>query len=142
MSAVRAHAVETAEKSVPAGVPHFKDFEDIADPRVRRAKDYEQALSFALDKCPPEFAGRLKKEIEWARAEQTRDQGSDGETVYRAVKFPLTRAEIAEDTQLSSSTIWKRLQELVKVGRVLEEKRPVQGNNMFVLIYRQNPVLP
>ena len=141
MSAVRARR-EDIVKTVPASVPHFKDFADIADPRVRRAKEYEQVLQFALDKCPAEHAGRLKKELEWARTEQTRDQDADREAVFAAVKFPLTRAEIAEDLDLSASTIWKRLQELVKAGRVLEEKRPLQGNNRFVLIYRQNPVRP
>ncbi|HEV2863051.1 MAG TPA: winged helix-turn-helix domain-containing protein [Pyrinomonadaceae bacterium] len=135
---------DVASHVIPAGVPHFKSFEHITDPRVRRAKEYEQTLeiALALGNCPPEYAGRLKKEIEWARAEQTRDQNVDREAIYRAVQFPLTRSEIAEDTGLPASTVWKRLQELLDSGRVRETKRPVQGNNKFVLIYSKNPILP
>lgn len=133
----------TAEEcAVIPSAPHYKSFSTITDPRVRRAKEYEQALLFALDKCPAEFAERLKKEIEWARAEQSRDTDGDRTAIYQAVKFPLTRAEIAEDTGLPPSTVWKRLQELLDSGRVVESKRPVQGNNKFVLVYYRNPVLP
>lgn len=145
MSALRKPAADQHQDghTVPAGIPHFKSFEHIADPRIRRAKDYEQVLLYALDKVPSEYAGRLKKELEWARAEQTRDQDGDREAVYKAVKLaPLTRSEIAEDTGLPASTVWKRLQELLDSGRVRETKRPVQGNNKFVLIYSQNPCLP
>ncbi|HEV2862865.1 MAG TPA: winged helix-turn-helix domain-containing protein [Pyrinomonadaceae bacterium] len=144
MSALRKPAANQHQDghTVPAGIPKLKSFEHIADPRVRRAKEYEQALVWALDQCPPEYAGRLKKEIKWARAEQTRDQDVDREAIYQAVQFPLTRSEIAEDTGLPASTVWKRLQELLDSGRVRETKRPVQGNNKFVLIYSKNPILP
>lgn len=145
MSALRQPRPEQLQNghAVPAGTPHFKSFDHIADARVRRAKEYEQVLIFALDNVPAEYAGRLQKELEWARAEQSRDQDVDREAVYKAVKLaPLTRSEIAEDTGLPASTVWKRLQELVDSGRVRETKRPGQDNNKFVLVYSQNPILP
>ena len=132
-------------KAVPASTPHFTSFEHIADPRVRRAKEYEQVLMFAIDRAPAELAARLASELEWARGQQERDNTSDRDRVLKSIRVEkLSRTEIAEDTGLPVATVYKHLQELMTAGLVHTQKLPARGsrggNNLVV--YQQVQARP
>lgn len=122
------------QTQVPASVPHFKSFEHIKDPRVRRAKDYEQHLQFALERFP-EFAARIEREIAYAQGEQERSRVSDRDRVFLAIQTEeLSKCEIVEDTDLPASTVYQHLRELVRVGLVYEKRLPGRGVK-FMIVY-------
>lgn len=145
MSAQRDLRPAEEPKAVPASTPHFKSFNDIADPRVRRAKEYEQVLMFAIDRAPAELADRLAPELKWAREQQERDNPSDRDRVLKSIRVEkLSRAEIAEDTGLPVATVYKHLQELMSGGLVQARQLPARGgrggNNLVV--YQQVQAKP
>lgn len=123
--------------------PHYKSFADVADARLRRAKEYEQYLLFVLDNCPG-MAPQLAPALAWARAEQTRSKSSDRQKVFRALAgFEwLTCTEIVEESALPPATVYKLLRQMIAEGLVERAKRPVFGNNAFRYVYRQKRALP
>lgn len=125
----RAHK-ETVASDVPASVPHFKTFDHIADPRVRRAKEYEQYLQFLLDRFP-EFGSRIKTEIEWARAEADRSKASDRERICALLEKwdSMFCEEIAEDLALPYPTVYKLLRALLDEGLVTATTREGRSGN-------------
>ncbi len=128
------------ETQVPDSVPHFKSFDHITDLRVRRAKDYEQYLQFALEKFP-DYRNRIEREIVFAQEEQQRSKVPDRDRVFLAVgDCELNKEEICEDTQLPASTIYKHLRALVALGLVTERRLPGRGNK-FMIVYGHMPGL-
>lgn len=133
--------VARSETSVPESVPHFKSFDHIADERIRRAMDYEQYLQFSLERFP-EFAERIQREIAFAQSEQHRDHVSDRDRVFLAIEVEeLNKTEIAGDTGLPGSTVYKHLRELIDVGLVYQKKLPGRGNK-FMLVYGHSNAKP
>lgn len=134
---VKPNHVPPSESDIPASVPNFKSFAHITDARVRRAKEYEQYLMFGLDRFP-ELEDRINQELEWARNQSKRTTPSDRDRIFASLELcDLTRAEIAEDTDIPPATVYKHLRELVKHRLVSESRRPGIGNNMFVNVYSQ-----
>ncbi len=135
-----ATAPEVAASHVPDDVPHYKSFDHITDPRVRRAKEYEVFLQHALSRFrdDAELVPRIMAEIEWAHAQGRRSKSSDRDLVFNAIEREvLTRREIAEDTGLPAATVYAHLKELVVLDLVQQTRRPVIGNNKFILVYSQ-----
>lgn len=130
---------------VPADVPQFKSFAHIKDPRVRRAKEYETVLQFALANCPPEFTARMEKEIAWARSEQERSKPSDRDRIFLSItSVELGRQEIADDLDLPVSTVYKHLQELISYGLVYTRNLPARGDTggRPLVVYGQTHTAP
>lgn len=144
-SASNAGDVQSASPSqIPESVPRYTSFDHITDPRIRRAKEYEQFLCFAQDKFP-EMAARIQSEIEWAREQSKRDAPSDRDRVFCSIESEeLCKSEIAEDLGMPESTVYKHLKNLVKLGLVTETRLPTRsdrgGNGMIV--YGQFRSLP
>lgn len=132
-------------RRVPADIPHFKSFAHIKDPRVRRAKEYETVLQFALARCPPEFTARLEKEITWARSEQERSKPSDRDRIFMALaSVELGRQEIADDLEIPVSTVYKHLQELIAYGLVFTRQLPARSDTggRPLVVYGQTHTAP
>lgn len=127
---------KTEASHVPASVPHFKSFDHISDPRVRRAKEYEQYLLFSREQFP-EFATRINGEIKWARTEQERSKPSDRELIHSALQGSggLLCNEVAEDTGLPYSTVYKHLREMLDEGLVSATSRPGLSANKPMLVW-------
>lgn len=124
--------------SVPESVPHYRTFNHITDPRVRRAKDYEQYLQFSLEKFP-EFAARIGREIAFAQSEQQRDRTSDRDRVFLALEVEeLNKTEIAGDIGLPASTVYKHLRELLDLGIIYAKELPGRGNKPMLVYGRSN----
>jgi len=140
-SAARTATLLLDETLVPASIPHFKTFEHITDPRVRRAKDYEQYLQFSLERFP-EFAERIGREIAFARGEQERSRVSDRDRIFLAIEVEeLNKTEIAEDLDLPASTVYKHLRELLDVGVIYAKQLPGRGNKPMLVYGRSNAKL-
>lgn len=124
-----------AASLVPQSVPTFKSFAHITDPRVRRAKEYEQYLLFALDHFP-EFSPRIQIELQFARSEQKRSKANDADVVLKSLEFEeLTASEVSEDTRLPYSTVYKILRELLDQGIIKAKSRPGLSANKPIILY-------
>jgi DNA-binding transcriptional ArsR family regulator len=136
-TAAKTKVESAAPSQVPASVPHFKSFAEIADPRVRRAKEYEQYLLFSRERFP-EFGARIDRELDWARSEQERSAPSDRERVHSVLeqnRGGLLCEEVAEDSGLPYSTAYKHLRAMLDKGIVAATSRPGISANKPMIVW-------
>lgn len=126
----------TGESLVPDTVPEFESFAHIADPRTRRAKCYEQFLLFMLARFP-EYETRIAPELEFARAEQSRNGASDADRILKALEENETLLcdELADDLDLPRSTVYKTLRKMLDGGIVAAHTRRGTSGNKPMIIY-------
>ncbi|MGB8510235.1 MAG: helix-turn-helix domain-containing protein [Pyrinomonadaceae bacterium] len=134
-----ASAASIVATDVPASVPSFKSFDHITDPRIRRAKDYEQFLQCALERIP-EMRDRIMVEIGWARGEQERSQPSDRERISRVLEQwqatdGLLCQDIADDLEMPYATVYKHLRQMLENGSVAAYTRPGRHGNKTMVLY-------
>lgn len=136
----RRAAKPSLSNPIPDSVPHFSSFDHVADPRRRRALEYEQELLALLDRFDgTEIADRLKRDLAWAREQTKRDQQSDRDRVFNALRAfdSLTCREISEDLDMPYQTVWKLLRELLDCGLVgAREQKRIGGGKPTLLFYQ------
>lgn len=137
-SAVHATSGETPVGAVPARVPKLKSFRHIRNPKVRRAKEYEQYLLFLRDLFP-EYTMGLDEQIAYARSQQERNSTSDRDRVYESLRGwgeGSTCGEVAEDLKIPYATAYKILREFLDTGLVIATERAGISGNKPYLVYK------
>jgi hypothetical protein len=126
---------------IPESVPHFTSFAHITDPRVRRAKEYEQFLLFNLERFP-DYRARIEQEIEWTRKLSSgRGPASDQDRILQSLEawHESTCQEVAEDTGLPYSTVYKLLRRMLDKGVVMARSQSGLGNKPCLVYAAQSP---
>jgi DNA-binding transcriptional ArsR family regulator len=132
--------VQEAPPVIPLEVPHYKSFDHIEDARMRRAKEYEQYLLFALTKFP-EYADRIHIEIKFAQTESMRSTESDQDRILSAFNGwdELLCQEIADDLKLNYRTVHKHLKRMLETGLVQARQRTGVSGNKPMIVYSIPP---
>lgn|GEM_PF-4424396 len=122
--------------AIASGVPSFKSFSHIRDPKARRAKEYEQQLLLLRDLFP-EYSTGIDSQIEFARSQAGRTPVSDRDRVTAALEaWPggVTCGEVSEDLKIPYKTAYKILREFLESGFVAAtERRGLAGNKPYLV---------
>jgi len=135
--AASSHAPEpqVASREIPASCPSFKSFAHIRNPKVRRAKEYEQHLLLMRDMFP-EYAAGIDEQLTYARSQQERGSVSDRDRVLAQLETcALSCIEVADDLSMPYATAYKILQEFAAAGLVVIRERPGRSGNKPVCYY-------
>jgi hypothetical protein len=131
-------AYQTGLQGVPASIPEFKSFNHVRDPKVRRAKEYEQHLLILRDVFP-QFSAGLDEQIAYARSQQDRSRVSDRDRVILHLeksKAALRCDELSEDLNMPYATTYKILRSYLESGLVAAfERKGIAGNKPY-LVYQ------
>ena len=118
-----------ASHQIPESVPSYTSFAHITDPRIRRAKEYEQFLLFNLERFP-DYRIRIEQEIRWARSLSGRGAASDADRILKSLEAwnESTCQEVADDTGLPYGTVYKILRRMLGNGIVMAREQKGLGN--------------
>jgi DNA-binding transcriptional ArsR family regulator len=120
---------------IPESTPRYTSFNHIRDPKVRRAKDYEQHLLFMRDSFP-EYTAGIDEQIAYARSQQERNRVSDRDRVLKQLEpCELSCSEVADDLMMPYATTYKILKALAECGLVAIRQRPGRAGNKPVCYY-------
>jgi hypothetical protein len=130
-----ANSIECPRESIPASTPSFKSFAHIRNPKVRRAKEYEQHLLFMRDSFP-EYSAGIEKQIAYARSQAERGRASDHDQVLKQMEScALSCREISDDLSIPYATVYKILQEYAAAGVVIIRQHAGRAGNKPVCYY-------
>jgi hypothetical protein len=131
-----AASLNTCSCVIPASTPHYTSFAHIRDPKVRRAKDYEQHLLFMRDSFP-EYKTSIDEQIAYARSQQDRNRVSDRDRVLKQLEpCELSCSEVADDLMMPYATCYKILMEYANNGICAIIQRPGRAGNKPVNYFR------
>lgn len=135
-----APSTPATRRAIPDSIPRYTSFKHIRNPKVRRAKEYEQHLLF-LQAAFPEYSTGLEDDLAYARSQQERGRVSDRDRVFNSIeRSPLSCREISEDLELPYQTTYKILQEFAVRGVVVITTRPgIAGNKPTAFYQRMSP---
>jgi sugar-specific transcriptional regulator TrmB len=127
--------VNECPREIPASTPHYNSFGHIRDPKLRRAKEYEQHLLILKDMFPQYGAG-IDEQIAYAKSQQDRNHVSDRDRVIKQLEScPLTCAEVAEDLNMPHATAYKILRAFAECGLVIIAHRPRRDGKKPLCVY-------
>ncbi|HEV7376312.1 MAG TPA: hypothetical protein VGN95_16475, partial [Pyrinomonadaceae bacterium] len=122
-------------REIPSNTPHYNSFGHIRDPKLRRAKEYEQHLLILKDMFPQYSAG-IDEQIAYAKSQQDRNRVSDRDRVLKQLEdCPLTCSEVAEDLNMPAATAYKILKEHAESGLVIITQRPRRDSKKPLCVY-------
>lgn len=114
---------------IPESTPHFSSFAHIRNPKVRRAKDYEQHLMFMREMFP-EYSAGIDAQIAYAKSQQERNGQSDRDRVLKQLEMiELSCQEVADDLKMPYATTYKILMEYAESGIVIVRQRAGRAGN-------------
>src|ERR1700755_1258220 len=127
-------ARKTCQCEIPQSVPTFRAFRHVRNPKVRRAKDYEQQLLILRDLFP-EYTSGIEEQIAYARSQQERNHISDRDRVLHVLEMgEATCGEVAEDLKIPYATAYKILREFLDSGMVVATERAgIAGNKPYLV---------
>lgn len=121
--------------AIPLSTPSYKSFNHIRNPKVRRAKEYEQHLLFMRDSFP-EYSSGIDEQIAYARSQQERDSVSDRDRVLQVLeRGEATCREVSEDLETPYATCYKILKEYLNIGLVAAREHKGLAGNKPYLVY-------
>ncbi len=133
-----ASPADTALKTCPCGIPEntptYNSFAHIRNPKVRRAKEYEQHLLFMRDMFP-EYNQGIDEQIAYAKSQQERSHSSDRDRVLQILeRGEVTCRELAEDLSMPYATAYKILKEYLEAGICsAREHKGLSGNKPYLV---------
>lgn len=128
-------------RGIPASTPRYSSFRNIRNPKVRRAKEYEQHLRFLQDAFP-EYATGLEDDLAYAISQQERGRVSDRDRIFKHIgDTPLSCREVCEDLSIPYATTYKILNEFADKGLMIITEREGRGgktHNKPTLYYQRS----